>query len=60
MEGKGVNMESERHWRVRSSSVAGMFWFAGWLFTLAYAQLLWWQAILGLVIWPYYLGVRLR
>ncbi|MCS7217160.1 MAG: hypothetical protein NZ924_05770 [Candidatus Bipolaricaulota bacterium] len=39
---------------------AGLFWFAGWLFTLAYAQLPWWQAILALVIWPYYLGVRLR
>jgi hypothetical protein len=37
-----------------------MFWFAGWLFTLAYAQLRWWQAILALVIWPYYLGARLR
>ncbi len=39
---------------------AGMFWFAGWLFTLAFTKLLWWQAILALVIWPYYLGVRLR
>jgi hypothetical protein len=53
-------MAYERRWRVHSSSFAGMFWFAGWLFTLAYAKLLWWQAILALVIWPYYLGVRLR
>jgi hypothetical protein len=33
------------------------FWFAGWLFTIAFGQLVWWQAILGLVIWPYYLGI---
>ena len=39
---------------------AGMFWFAGWLFTLAFTKLLWWQAILALVVWPYYLGVHLR
>jgi hypothetical protein len=38
----------------------GGFWFAGWLFTLAFTKLLWWQAILALVIWPYYLGVSLQ
>ncbi|MCS7240015.1 MAG: hypothetical protein NZ651_02055 [Candidatus Bipolaricaulota bacterium] len=53
-------MAVERRLRVHSSSSAGMFWFAGWLFTLAYAKLIWWQAILALVIWPYYLGNRLR
>ena len=40
--------------------LVGVLWFAGWLFTFAYAQLPWWQALLGLVIWPYYLGVALR
>lgn len=53
-------MDYERRRRVGSSGFAGMFWFAGWLFTLAYAQLPWWQAILALVVWPYYLGLRLR
>lgn len=38
----------------------GGFWFAGWLFTIAFAQLVWWKALLGLVIWPYYLGLILR
>lgn len=51
---------SERWLHVGTSGFAGMFWFAGWLFTLAFARLLWWQAILGLVIWPYYLGTILR
>ncbi len=39
---------------------AGAFWFAGWLFTIAFAQLVWWKIILGIVVWPYYLGVILR
>ncbi|HNR23966.1 MAG TPA: hypothetical protein PKG50_00845 [Candidatus Bipolaricaulis anaerobius] len=50
---------SHRDIRVRGEW-AGMFWFAGWLFTLAFTKLLWWQAILALVVWPYYLGVHLR
>ena len=42
------------------SELVGALWFIGWLFTLAYAQLIWWQALLGVVVWPYYLGVALR
>ncbi len=38
----------------------GSLWFIGWLFTWAFAQLVWWQVLLGLVIWPYYLGVAAR
>jgi hypothetical protein len=40
--------------------LVGVLWFIGWLFTLAFAQLVWWQALVGVVIWPYYLGVALR
>lgn len=40
--------------------LAGMLWFAGWLFTIGYAQLPWWKAIVALVIWPYCLGDLLR
>ena len=36
------------------------FWFAGWLFTIAYANLVWWKIILALVVWPYYLGLAVR
>jgi hypothetical protein len=38
----------------------GFVWFAGWLFTIAYANLVWWKIILGLVVWPYYLGLAVR
>jgi hypothetical protein len=38
----------------------GFIWFAGWLFTIAYAHLVWWKIILALVVWPYYLGLAVR
>jgi hypothetical protein len=46
--------------RVGAGSLAGAVWFGGWLFTIAFAKLLWWQCIVGLVIWPYYLGLLVR
>ena len=39
-----------------ASGMAGIFWFAGWLFTIAYANLVWWKIILGIVVWPLFLG----
>ncbi len=56
-------METETHTKhvhTHGGSLAGGFWFAGWLFTLAFAQLIWWKALLAIVIWPYYLGLMLR
>ena len=41
---------------VVSGQVAGMIWFTGWLFTWAFADLIWWKVLLGLIIWPFYLG----
>ncbi len=46
--------------QVIDSSLGGMLWFGGWLFSIAFAELLWWQSILGIVVWPYYLGVLAR
>ncbi len=43
-----------------ASPLAGMLWFAGWLFTIAFAELVWWKIILGIVVWPYFLGVAVR
>ncbi len=37
-------------------SLAGVVWFIGWLFTISYANLVWWKIILGIVVWPYFLG----
>ncbi len=49
-----------RYWRDHSgSSIAGAIWFIGWLFTIGYAKLIWWQIIVGIVVWPYFLGAIL-
>lgn len=42
---------------VAAGSNSGIFWLIGWMFTIAFAKLIWWQALIGLLIWPYYLGV---
>ncbi len=43
-----------------ASGLAGMLWFSGWLFTVGFAKLVWWKALLGLVVWPYSLAVTVR
>jgi hypothetical protein len=34
----------------------GTLWFIGWLFTIGFADLVWWKIILGIVVWPFFLG----
>ena len=46
--------------QVKVDSGTGMLWFMGWLFTIAFAKLGFGKGGLGLIIWPYYLGVLLR
>lgn len=48
------------HYLVESSKLAGALWFMGWLFTIGYANLVWWKIILGIVVWPLYLGIAVR
>jgi hypothetical protein len=43
-----------------SGAAAGVIWFIGWLFTIGFAQLVWWKIILGIVVWPLFLGQFLR
>ena len=42
--------------RIEQHSVAGMLWFAGWLFSLGFLHLSFWKGVLALVLWPYYIG----
>lgn len=46
--------------KVETGMGMGVVWFIGWLFTIGYLKLQFWSAVLGLVIWPYYLGVHFR
>ena len=41
----------------QAGAAGGTIWFIGWLFTIGYANLIWWKILLGIIIWPYYLGV---
>lgn len=54
-------MTGDRHWGGghTGSSLAGALWFAGWLFTIAFAKLVWWQIIVGIVVWPLFMGYAL-
>jgi acyl-coenzyme A synthetase/AMP-(fatty) acid ligase len=45
---------------VNNGSMAGAFWTAGWMFTIAFAKLIWWKALLGLIVWPWYLALAVR
>ncbi|MBD3413507.1 MAG: hypothetical protein GF421_03630 [Candidatus Aminicenantes bacterium] len=38
------------------ASLVGPIWFIGWLFTIGFANLTFWKAVLALIIWPFYLG----
>ena len=54
-------MEREnKHRNGAAPAGAGILWFIGWLFTIGYANLVWWKIILGIVVWPYFLGVAVR
>jgi hypothetical protein len=52
--------ENTKHVHVSNGSTGGILWTIGWLFTIAFAKLIWWQALVGLIVWPYYLGLALR
>ncbi|MFH1382144.1 MAG: hypothetical protein ABIH70_04535 [Chloroflexota bacterium] len=52
--------EGRKHGGNTGASLAGVLWFSGWLFTIGYANLVWWKIILALVVWPYYLSLVLR
>ena len=43
-----------------SVSCSGPIWFIGWLFTVAFAELGLLEAVIGILLWPWYLGVALR
>jgi hypothetical protein len=30
------------------------------MFTIAFAKLIWWKALLALIVWPYFLGLAVR
>jgi len=45
--------------QVKHYHSSGMVWFIGWLFTIGFLKLGFWKGLLGLIVWPYFIGVRL-
>jgi hypothetical protein len=42
--------------RITQHTSLGALWFAGWLFTIGYLKLSFWWGVLGLIVWPYFIG----
>jgi hypothetical protein len=42
--------------KIEQHSFAGVFWCAGWLFTIGFLHLSTWKGILAILLWAYYLG----
>ena len=52
-------MEGKHSHGSTSGALAATIWFFGWLFTIGFCSLVWWKIILGIVVWPFYLGTAL-
>lgn len=52
----GLNLKERI--RISQSLSLGGLWFVGWLFTIGFLQLGFWQGLLGLIVWPYFLGAH--
>ncbi|MBI5456634.1 hypothetical protein HY969_02740 [Candidatus Kaiserbacteria bacterium] len=44
--------------KIENHSFSGGLWCAAWIFTIGYLQLSFWQGVLAIIIWPFYLGVH--
>jgi hypothetical protein len=42
--------------KIEQHGFTGAIWFIGWLFTIGFLKLAFWQGVLALVVWPYFLG----
>jgi hypothetical protein len=45
--------------KIEQHSGVGLLCIAGWLFTVGYSELSFWQGVLAIFIWPYFLGADL-
>ncbi len=55
-------MAEDRKWHggAQSGAAGGILWFIGFLFTIGFANLVWWKILLSIIIWPYFLGQAVR
>lgn len=43
---------------ISQSLSLGSLWVAGWLFSIGFLQLGFWQGLIGIIVWPYFLGAH--
>lgn len=44
--------------KIENHTLSGGVWCIGWLFTIGYLHLTFWTGLLGIILWPYYLGAH--
>jgi hypothetical protein len=42
---------------IEQHSFGGLLWVGGWLFTIGFLKLTFWNGVLAILLWPYYVGV---
>jgi hypothetical protein len=42
--------------KIEHHTVSFGLWVAAWMFTIGFVHLTFWQGVLAVVIWPFYLG----
>jgi hypothetical protein len=42
---------------IKTDNPMGLVWIVGWLFTIGFLHLPFWNGVLAIIIWPYYIGV---
>jgi len=45
--------------KIEQHTFTGGMWFAAWLFTIGFLKLSFWQGVLAIVAWPYFIGASL-
>jgi hypothetical protein len=45
--------------KMEVAGIMGPLWFTGWLFTIGFLKLTFGKIVLGLLVWPYFLGAHL-
>lgn len=44
--------------KIEHQFIGGGAWLAAWLFTLGYLKLSFWNGVLAIFLWPYFLGTH--
>lgn len=45
--------------KIENHSFSAFSWCAGWLFSIGFLHLGFWQGVLAIIFWPYFIGLYL-